>query len=75
LIASHGEQDIDIAHGRVGKANIAHEYNSDANPRFILHDSQGFEPGSLEKWEVVERFIRGKCDERLESQHRLHAIW
>ena len=70
-----GEQKIDIAHNRVGKANIAHAYTSDTNPRFILHDSQGFEPGSLETWEVVEKFIRDKCDERLEPKDRLHAIW
>lgn len=71
----YSPQDIDIAHNRVGKADIAFEYTSDANPRFILHDSQGFEPGSEEKWEVVEKFIRDKCDERLESKERLHAIW
>ncbi|KAH8983752.1 hypothetical protein EDB92DRAFT_1889710 [Lactarius akahatsu] len=67
--------DIDIAHDRVEKADIAHEYTSDTNPRFILHDSQGFEPGSLEQWEVMEAFIRDKCDERLEPKDRLHAIW
>ncbi|KAH9051093.1 hypothetical protein EDB87DRAFT_1572294, partial [Lactarius vividus] len=68
-------QEIDIAHDRVGKATITHAYTSETNPRFILHDSQGFEPGSLEKWEVVEGFIRDKCDERLKSKDRLHAIW
>ncbi|KAH9051040.1 hypothetical protein EDB87DRAFT_1572492 [Lactarius vividus] len=68
-------KDIDIAHDRVGKATIAHAYTSETNPRFILHDSQGFEPGSLEKWEVIEGFIRDKCDERLKSKDRLHAIW
>jgi predicted GTPase len=75
LITAYGEQDIDIAHDHVGKANIAHEYTSNTNPRFILHDSQGFEHGSLEKLEVVEKFIREKCDESLESEDRLHAIW
>lgn len=64
-----GTENIDTAHGRAGNADIYHAYTSDANPRFILHDSQGFEPG----WEAVERFIRDKCDGRLED--RLHAIW
>lgn len=68
-------KDIDIAHDRAGKANIAREYTSDTISRFILHDSQGFEPGSLEKWEVVENFIRDKCNETLPSKARLHAIW
>ncbi|KAH9162499.1 hypothetical protein EDB89DRAFT_637162 [Lactarius sanguifluus] len=68
-------KDIDIAHGRAGKADISRPYTSNTNPRFILHDSQGFEPGSLEKWDVVEGFIRDKCDERLEPKDRLHAIW
>ncbi|KAI9449682.1 hypothetical protein BJY52DRAFT_1306519 [Lactarius psammicola] len=62
-----GIKDIDIAHDRVGKANIAYAYTSSSNPRF--------EPASLEKWEVVEGFIRDKCDERLEIKDRLHAIW
>jgi len=70
-----GIKDIDIAHNRAGKANIAREYTSDTNARFILHDSQGFEPGSAENWEVVEKFIRDRCDERLEAKDRLHAIW
>ncbi|KAJ3517597.1 hypothetical protein NLJ89_g414 [Agrocybe chaxingu] len=68
-------KDIDIAHGHVGKANIAHEYTSDSNPRFILHDSQGFEPGSEKTWDTVKKFIRDKCEEGLEAKDRLHAIW
>ncbi|KAG6887576.1 hypothetical protein C0995_014274, partial [Termitomyces sp. Mi166 len=66
--------DIDIADGRRGESNITREYTSGANPRFILHDSEGTEPGSTEKWELVENFIRNKSDERL-LKDRLHAIW
>ena len=75
LIRSDRGQDIDIAHNRAGKADISREYTSDSNPRFILHDSQGFEPGYLETWKVVQKFIRDKCDENLPSKDRLHAIW
>ncbi|KAG6876265.1 hypothetical protein C0993_004623, partial [Termitomyces sp. T159_Od127] len=50
--------DIDIAHSRVGMADIDREYTSDDNPRFALHDSKGFEPGFTDHWETVENFIR-----------------
>jgi len=71
-----GIKDIDISHDcAVGKADIAREYTSDTNARFVLHDSQGFEPGSTEKWGVVKEFMRQKCDKRLQPKDRLHAIW
>jgi len=36
-------QEVDIAHRCAGNGNIDYEYTSPDNPRFILHDSQGFE--------------------------------
>ncbi|KAG6824529.1 hypothetical protein H0H92_006590, partial [Tricholoma furcatifolium] len=65
---------IDISHDRTsGKANINHEYKSPVNPRFILHDSQGFEHGSDENLTKVENFlwIRQKND----LPEKIHAIW
>ncbi|KAG6919752.1 hypothetical protein DXG01_001586 [Tephrocybe rancida] len=69
------KKDIDIQHDRAGKVDIAHEYTSKNNPRFILHDSEGFEAGSTEKWDTVKNFIQEKCDEKLPLKERIHAIW
>ncbi|KAG6862104.1 hypothetical protein C0995_005914 [Termitomyces sp. Mi166 len=52
------QEDIDIADGHAGTANIDREYAFDENPRFVLHDSRGFEPGSTNNWEIVEEFIQ-----------------
>ena len=66
---------IDIAHDRIGKADITHEYYSDQNPRFILHDSMGFEAGGIEKSEIVKTFLqdRAACSAKLPDQ--VHAMW
>ncbi|KAF5340186.1 hypothetical protein D9758_015000 [Tetrapyrgos nigripes] len=70
-----GLKDIDIAHGRVGKADINREYTSADNPRFILHDSKGFEPGSKDTWTIVEGFIRDRCGTERPLKDRVHTIW
>ncbi|THU87516.1 hypothetical protein K435DRAFT_842508 [Dendrothele bispora CBS 962.96] len=63
-----------VQHGRAGAADINREYTSLSNPRFILHDSQGFEAGSAVNWETVQAFIKAKRKEK-ELKNRLHAIW
>ncbi|KAK7442497.1 hypothetical protein VKT23_016095 [Stygiomarasmius scandens] len=68
------EQEIDIAHDRVGEADITREYTSSTNPRFILHDSKGFESGSDKTWAIVENFIRNRCSAK-SLKDRLHTIW
>ena len=68
-------QEIDIAHRRAGNANIDYEYTSSENPRLILHDSQGFEAGSTNHWETVERFLRYKNSTNATLNERVHAIW
>ncbi|KAG6874244.1 hypothetical protein C0992_007996 [Termitomyces sp. T32_za158] len=65
--------EIDIAHDRAGKSDIRHGYTFHGNERLILHDSNGFEAGSQEQWEMVEEFIREKA--KSSSEDRLHAIW
>ncbi|KAF5365204.1 hypothetical protein D9758_005466 [Tetrapyrgos nigripes] len=68
-----GLKDVNIAHGRVGKADINHGYTSPENPRFILHDSKGFEPGLENTWSTVEGFIRDRCSmERPLKDRALH---
>lgn len=67
-------QKIDVAHDRAGDADIELEYESSDNPRFILHDSKGFEAGSSTNWDKVERFLR-RSQAYPELSRRIHAIW
>ncbi|KAG5729609.1 hypothetical protein E4T56_gene18837, partial [Termitomyces sp. T112] len=69
------QEDIDIADGHAGTANINREYTSDDNPRFALHDSKGFEPGSTDHWGIVQEFIRQRSKKGLSIEQRLHALW
>uniref|UniRef100_A0A0W0FT26 G domain-containing protein n=1 Tax=Moniliophthora roreri TaxID=221103 RepID=A0A0W0FT26_MONRR len=68
-------KDIDIQHDRPGEADIKRSYKSDANPRFILHDSKGFEPGSKDTWDTVEQFIRDRSSTKQPLKERVHTIW
>ncbi|KAG6822396.1 hypothetical protein H0H92_014068, partial [Tricholoma furcatifolium] len=63
---------IDISHDRAGKADINHEYKSSVNPRFILHDSQGFEHGSDENLTKVEDFLQFR--QKSDLPEKIHAI-
>jgi hypothetical protein len=64
---------IDIADDRAGNANIEREYASSANPRFILHDSKGFEVGSKVNWDTVENFLQKRW--QYDLPEKIHAIW
>ncbi|THU90892.1 hypothetical protein K435DRAFT_675206 [Dendrothele bispora CBS 962.96] len=68
-------KDIDIAHDRAGRADIARPYTSPENPRFILHDSKGFEPGSGDTWGTVDKFIQDRCGAERSLKERVHTIW
>jgi len=68
---------IDIlqsSHQRRGRSNIEDELFSPNNDRFIVHDSEGFEPGELKNFKIVKDFI----DKRNREEHikdRVHAVW
>ncbi|PPQ80947.1 hypothetical protein CVT25_014704 [Psilocybe cyanescens] len=64
---------IDIAHKKAGEADIEYGYTSLENPRFILHDSKGFEAGSRGNWEKVEKFLETRKASNL--LEKVHAIW
>ncbi|KAF8812866.1 hypothetical protein BYT27DRAFT_7085886 [Phlegmacium glaucopus] len=67
-------KDIDIRHDSAGNADITYGYTSTKNIRFILHDSLGFEPGTVNNWKIVEDFLRQRSATSL-LQDRVHAIW
>ncbi|KAF8888607.1 hypothetical protein BD779DRAFT_1523915 [Infundibulicybe gibba] len=63
-----------VSRDRAGVSNIEQEITSDMNPRFILHDSQGFAAGEIENFITVKNFIERRA--RMPNiKDRLHAIW
>ena len=61
-------------HDKRGSANIETPLCSELNDRFVLHDSQGFEPGENNNLSDVKAFIeRLKNHEDVKEQ--LHAVW
>ncbi|KAL4063061.1 hypothetical protein V8B97DRAFT_2087741 [Scleroderma yunnanense] len=62
------------AHEERGKANIETPLYSELNEHFVLHDSNGFEPGENNNLADVKRFIeRRKTHSDVNEQ--LHAVW
>jgi hypothetical protein len=51
------------------------EITSAQNPRFVLHDSMGFEPGMMNNFETAESFLKSRSSERVALKDRVHAIW
>ncbi|KAG6334821.1 hypothetical protein ID866_4273 [Astraeus odoratus] len=57
-----------------GSSNIDREMVSRGDKRFILHDSQGFEPGENRNLPIVRSFLDKRMAE-VNLQGRLHAVW
>ncbi|KDQ53797.1 hypothetical protein JAAARDRAFT_209811 [Jaapia argillacea MUCL 33604] len=60
-------------HG-AGKSNIEDEITFPENPLFVLHDSQGLEPGEVENLNTIKDFVKRRMAEP-KIKDRLHAIW
>ncbi|KAJ7668875.1 hypothetical protein B0H17DRAFT_1087324 [Mycena rosella] len=67
--------DAKVSHFNPGDAEIDKEITSEINPRFVLHDSKGFEPSKLDTFDVVSDFLQRKSATSLELKERLHAVW
>ncbi|KAH9051806.1 hypothetical protein EDB87DRAFT_1551387, partial [Lactarius vividus] len=70
----NGVLGIDVApvsHLVVGQSDIRREYVSPRNKNFILHDSEGFEPGEFMKFEIVCDFILERAKMR-NPEDRVH---
>ncbi|KAJ7913607.1 hypothetical protein B0H13DRAFT_1873732 [Mycena leptocephala] len=67
--------DAKVSHSKPGEADIYSEITSATNERFVLHDSEGFEPANMDTFEVVRDFIIAKSNKQLELKDRLHAVW
>ncbi|KAF8329944.1 hypothetical protein F5887DRAFT_1163193 [Amanita rubescens] len=64
----------DVKHDQAGYANIDEGIASPHNEYLTLHDSRGYEPGDIEKFGILERFITDRS-QREPIAERLHAIW
>ncbi|KAJ6616311.1 hypothetical protein B0H10DRAFT_2037522 [Mycena sp. CBHHK59/15] len=67
--------DAKISDYKPGEADIYREITSETNPRFVLHDSEGFEPANIATFDDVRKFILEKSENSLELKDRLHAVW
>ena len=57
-----------------GTVKINEEFTSPHNEHLIIHDSEGYEPGNEENFDILEKFITERS--QLEPiAERLHAIW
>ncbi|TFK35636.1 hypothetical protein BDQ12DRAFT_737515 [Crucibulum laeve] len=63
-----------VAHQEHGICDINTEIISQQNPRFVLHDSQGFEPGEVTNLEKVKNFIQSR-GMNTALKDRVHAVW
>ncbi|KAL4072040.1 hypothetical protein J3A83DRAFT_4188102 [Scleroderma citrinum] len=61
-------------HDRRGSADIFKELFSPRNPEFIVHDSQGFEPGENKNLPRVQKFIRDRRS-AAKFEDQIHAVW
>ncbi|KAJ7250610.1 hypothetical protein C8J57DRAFT_677312 [Mycena rebaudengoi] len=57
-----------------GVSDINTEIIWEENPRFVLHDSPGFEPGEIANFEKAKRFLQSR-GAQVDLKDRVHAIW
>ncbi|KIK20972.1 hypothetical protein PISMIDRAFT_569878 [Pisolithus microcarpus 441] len=69
-----GTNTTGVADDRPGKARIEDGLISPQNDRFILHDSQGFEPGEGCNYDTVTSFIEAR-KKKPHIKDQLHAVW
>ncbi|KDQ50029.1 hypothetical protein JAAARDRAFT_82042 [Jaapia argillacea MUCL 33604] len=63
-----------VSEHHAGKSNIDDEITSPDNPLFVLHDSQGLEPGDVDALNKIKDFVKRRMAEP-KIKDRLHAIW
>ncbi|KAF8135881.1 hypothetical protein K438DRAFT_1882461 [Mycena galopus ATCC 62051] len=64
-----------VSHNEPGICDIETEITSTQNPRFVAHDSMGFEPGQTKNFEIVKHFLKSRSGDEMSVKDRLHVIW
>ncbi|KAI5998424.1 hypothetical protein F5J12DRAFT_955907 [Pisolithus orientalis] len=57
-----------------GYHNVGDELVFKSNPRFVFHDSCGFEAGSEEQFDMMKEFVMDRA-KTTKLDERIHAIW
>ena len=57
-----------------GNHNIEDELIFRSNSRFVFHDSQGFETGSVNELNLMKVFVNNRAT-TMKLENRIHAIW
>ncbi|KAJ7889038.1 hypothetical protein B0H13DRAFT_1626845 [Mycena leptocephala] len=66
--------DTKVSHQEHGVCDINFEITSRHNPLFVVHDSEGFEPGDVTRFENVQTFLQSRGGS-VPLRDRVHAIW
>ncbi|KAL0947982.1 hypothetical protein HGRIS_010608 [Hohenbuehelia grisea] len=69
-----GVTEASVSKGKAGVHDINFEIESKDNPHFVVHDSQGLEPGEINNFKIATDFIERRKRMR-ELKDKLHAIW
>jgi len=65
-----------VSDWKPGHADIEQEFTCSAgNQAFLLHDSEGFEPGDTKTFDIVSRFVLQRRNSSVSHKDRLHAVW
>ncbi|KAI6100891.1 hypothetical protein EV401DRAFT_2061473 [Pisolithus croceorrhizus] len=57
-----------------GEHDIENEITFRSNPRYVFHDSRGFEAGRIDELKKVKSFLEGRA-KAPKLADRIHAIW
>ncbi|KAJ7085906.1 hypothetical protein C8R44DRAFT_651023 [Mycena epipterygia] len=71
---SFGVDKANVSHQGHGISDINTEITSPQNSLFVVHDSQGFEPGETTNFERVKDFLQSR-GEIVPLKDRVHAVW
>ena len=63
-----------VSHLKAGISDINTAIIANENGRFVLHDSQGFEPGEGENFKKVVDFLKARKD-MPNVRDQVHAVW
>ncbi|KAJ7787445.1 hypothetical protein B0H14DRAFT_2953336 [Mycena olivaceomarginata] len=64
-----------VSHEQPGQCDIEKPITFAQNPRFVLHDSMGFEPGDEENLERAKQFLESRTGDDVDLKERVHVIW
>ena len=71
---NHLKPPQNVENHKAGVSDINKEIIAHENGRFVLHDSQGFEPGEVKNFQKVITFLQTRKG-MVDVRDQVHAIW